>query len=107
MTSQRQGGFRVQTAGGTLPPRRLGLGKRFLRALAVLLREPKPSPYSKPRLEGDTIHIPPCPAYPFGKIMPLPGGQDPHTANRKRAGKRSGRGDEEGSGRVILVFPRR
>jgi hypothetical protein len=87
MTSQRQGGFRVQTAGGTIPPRHLSIGKRFLRALAVLLTEPKPSPYSWPRLEGDTIIFDSCEAYPFGKILPLPGGQDP----TPRTGNEQGR----------------
>lgn len=77
MTSQRQSGFRVQPAGGTIPPRRLSLGKRFLRALAVLLHEPRPPAYSMPRLEGDTVIFDPCPACPFGKLMPVPGGQDP------------------------------
>jgi len=75
--SRHQGGFQVRTAGGTIPPRRLGLLARLVRAWAALMNEPKPPPFSKPRIEGDTIIFDPCEAYPFGKITPLPGGQDP------------------------------
>lgn len=60
--SRHQGGFQVRTAGGTLSPRRLGLLARLRRAWRVLLHEPRPSPYSKPRLEGDTVIFHPCEA---------------------------------------------
>lgn len=72
--SRHQGGFQVRTAGGTIPPRRLGFVARLRRAWTVLVREPKPSPFSKPRLEGGNIVYPPCDAYPFGKFLPVPGG---------------------------------